>query len=85
MADWLYEEHHIAFLDARPLFPGHVLVIPRAHHVTLGELPPELIPHLFGVAQRVSLAVERALGAHGTFVAPVDTSSAIMAPVPGPS
>lgn len=59
----------IAFLDVRPLFPGHVLVIPRAHHVTLGELPTELIPALFGVAQRISLAVESALGAQGSFVA----------------
>jgi histidine triad (HIT) family protein len=59
----------IAFLDVRPLFPGHVLVIPREHHVTLGELPVELIPKLFGVAQKMSLAVERALGAQGTFVA----------------
>src|SRR5687768_12863098 len=62
-------EETIAFLDVRPLFPGHVLVIPRAHHVTLGELPPELIPKLFGVAQRMSRAVERAMSAQGTFVA----------------
>lgn len=59
----------VAFLDVRPLFPGHVLVIPRAHHVTLGELPTVLIPKLFGVAQRISLAVEKAMSAQGTFVA----------------
>lgn len=59
----------IAFLDVRPLFPGHVLVIPRAHHVTLGELPTELVPRLFGAAQRISIAVERAMSAQGTFVA----------------
>lgn len=59
----------IAFLDVRPLFPGHVLVIPREHHVTLGELPVELIPGLFGLARRMARAVEQALGAQGTFVA----------------
>lgn len=59
----------IAFLDVRPLFHGHVLVVPRAHHVTLGELPVELIPRLFGAAQRVCLAVEKAMSAQGTFVA----------------
>ncbi len=59
----------IAFLDVRPLFPGHVLVVPRAHHVTLGELPVELIPSLFGLARRIALAVEKGLGAQGSFVA----------------
>lgn len=62
-------EHTLAFLDTRPLFPGHVLVVPRAHHVTLGELPTALLPELFGAAQRISIAVETAMGAQGTFVA----------------
>ncbi|MBI2388737.1 MAG: HIT family protein [Deltaproteobacteria bacterium] len=62
-------EHTVAFLDTRPLFPGHVLVVPRAHHVTLGELPTPLLPELFGAAQRVAVAVEEAMGAEGTFVA----------------
>lgn len=59
----------LAFLDTRPLFPGHVLVVPREHHVTLADLPPHLLPALFGAAQRVCRAVEAALGAQGTFVA----------------
>lgn len=59
----------LAFLDVRPLFPGHVLVVPREHHVTLGELPAKLIPELFGAAQRIALAVEAGMGAQGTFVA----------------
>jgi histidine triad (HIT) family protein len=59
----------IAFLDVRPLFHGHVLVVPRAHHVTLGDLPAALIPKLFGAAQRLSRAVEAAMSAQGTFVA----------------
>jgi len=62
-------EDTLAFLDVRPLFPGHVLVIPRAHHVTLAELPAALIPQVFGAAQRVCRAVEEALGAQGSFVA----------------
>ncbi len=69
-ADIVYEtDDTTAFLDHRPLFPGHVLVIPREHHVTLGELPHALVPKLFTVAQLISVAVERAMGAQGTFVA----------------
>ena len=59
----------IAFLDHRPLFPGHVLVVPREHHETLGDLPARLLAPLFGAARLLSRAVERALGADGTFVA----------------
>jgi histidine triad (HIT) family protein len=58
-----------AFLDHRPLFHGHVLVVPRTHVETLGELPPELVAPLFALVQRLSRAVEGALGAEGTFVA----------------
>jgi len=59
----------VAFLDIRPLFKGHVLVVPRAHVETLPELPPAAVAPLFAAVQRVCLAVEAALGAHGTFVA----------------
>jgi histidine triad (HIT) family protein len=58
----------VAFLDARPIFPGHVLVVPRAHHETLMDLPPDDVAALFGTARRLCAAVERALGAEGTFV-----------------
>jgi histidine triad (HIT) family protein len=58
-----------AFLDARPLFPGHVLVVPREHHETLADLPPEEVPRLFAAVQRVARAVETGLAADGTFVA----------------
>lgn len=59
----------VAFLDRRPLFPGHTLLVPRRHIGTLAELPPELLPPLFLQAQRLASAVERAVGADGTFVA----------------
>ena len=59
----------VAFLDFRPVFKGHVLVMPRQHYVTLADLPAELIVPLFGVVQRISSAVPAALGAQGTFVA----------------
>ncbi|HTQ43722.1 MAG TPA: HIT family protein [Polyangiaceae bacterium] len=59
----------VAFLDTRPLFPGHVLVVPREHHETIADLPPALAGSLFEHARRVSMAVESALGADGTFVA----------------
>jgi histidine triad (HIT) family protein len=59
----------IAFHDHRPLFPGHVLVIPRRHIPTLIELDETLLTPLFVVARRVAAAMGPALGADGTFVA----------------
>ena len=58
----------MAFLDARPVFKGHVLVIPRAHHETLADLPGELLAPLFGLVQQLSAAMPRALGSQGSFV-----------------
>lgn len=65
----LDEPDVLAFLDARPVFPGHTLVIPRCHVDTLPDLPADLIPTLFEAVQRVSVAVPAALHADGTFVA----------------
>lgn len=63
------DEHSVAFLDVKPLFPGHVLLVPRQHHETLADLPPELVGPLFGTTQRLARAVEKAMEAEGTFVA----------------
>jgi histidine triad (HIT) family protein len=63
------EADGLAFLDARPVFPGHVLVAPRAHVATLGDLPGSSLAPFFGLVQRVAVAVEVGLGAGGTFVA----------------
>jgi len=59
----------VAFLDARPLFKGHVLVITREHYPTLADLPAELTGPLFSQVRRLSAALPAALGAQGTFVA----------------
>jgi histidine triad (HIT) family protein len=59
----------VAFLDHRPLFPGHCLVIPREHVETLGDLPGPLTAPLFDAAAAVARALEGGLGADGTFVA----------------
>jgi histidine triad (HIT) family protein len=59
----------IAFLDHRPVFPGHCLIIPRAHADTLLDLPADAIAPFFSYVQRVTRAVETGLGADGTFVA----------------
>lgn len=59
----------VAFLDRAPLFKGHVLVVPRRHVVTLGEVPVDVLPPLFRVVQRVSAVMPVALDAHGSFVA----------------
>jgi histidine triad (HIT) family protein len=64
----LRDDQVCAFLDARPVFKGHVLVAPRAHVPTLLELPDAEIAPLFGAVRRVAAALERALGADGTFV-----------------
>jgi histidine triad (HIT) family protein len=59
----------LAFLDHRPIFPGHTLLIPRRHIETLPELPDELLGPLFADARRIAAAMEAGFGAHGTFVA----------------
>jgi histidine triad (HIT) family protein len=62
-------EHTIAFLDHRPIFPGHTLVIPREHIETLRDLPAELLTPFFAEVQRLSAAVQDGMEAQGTFVA----------------
>lgn len=63
------DEHSLAFLDQRPLFPGHCLLIPRPHHETLQELPAELVAPLFLNARLLARAVEAGMQAEGVFVA----------------
>ena len=65
----LDEEHAVGFLDVRPVFPGHVLLVPRAHHETLADLPAEAVGPLFLTVRRLTVAVEAAMDAEGTFVA----------------
>jgi histidine triad (HIT) family protein len=63
------DELCVAFLDARPLFPGHVLVVPRAHRETIADLTQAELAAVFGAAQRLARVMESALRADGTFVA----------------
>jgi histidine triad (HIT) family protein len=63
------DEGTVAFLDHRPLFPGHVVLVPRAHHVLLGDLPFDQIEPVFRAARLLSQAVREAMGAEGTFLA----------------
>jgi histidine triad (HIT) family protein len=63
------DELTMAFLDARPLFPGHCLLVPRDHHETLADLPPDLVGPFFTTAQALAKGVEEAMDAEGTFVA----------------
>lgn len=65
----LDEPDVVGFLDVRPVFKGHVLLVPRRHVVTLPDLPAELRDPFLEAAQRVSRAVVEALGAQGSFVA----------------
>jgi histidine triad (HIT) family protein len=59
----------LAFLDNRPLFPGHLLLIPKHHYETLQDLPADLIGTFFKNVQLLARAVESGMNAEGSFVA----------------
>ncbi len=65
----LEDERHVAFLDVRPLFPGHCLLVPREHHETLLDLPRALVGPLNEATQDLARAVLAATGAAGVFTA----------------
>jgi histidine triad (HIT) family protein len=69
------DERFIAFLDIHPLFPGHVLLCPREHYVTLPDVPVDLVGPMFVTGQLLTRAVESALAAEGTFLAVNNTVS----------
>ena len=63
------DDDTLAFLDHRPLFPGHTLLVPRDHYETLTDLPAKQVGPLFNNTQLLARAVESAMEAEGTFVA----------------
>jgi histidine triad (HIT) family protein len=68
-ASVVYEDDlSIAFLDATPLFPGHVLLVPKIHVQTLVDLPAVAVGPFFENVQKLSRAVEKAVDAPGTFI-----------------
>jgi histidine triad (HIT) family protein len=71
----LENDDFVAFLDLRPVFKGHVLLVPRRHVVTLPDLPAELRDGFLAAAQRLATAVVAGLGAQGSFVAMNNTVS----------
>lgn len=71
----LEDEHCVGFLDHRPVFKGHVLLVPRLHVVTLPELPAELRDPFLAAGQRLAKAMLDGLGAQGSFVAVNNTVS----------
>ncbi len=75
-ADLVLEEPaYVAFLDRRPLFKGHVLLVPRRHVVTLPDLPADQRDGFLEAAQRLATAMVEGLGAQGSFVALNNTVS----------
>lgn len=69
-ADFVLDEpDFVGFLDHRPVFKGHVLLVPREHVVTLPDLPAELRDGFLEAAQRLATAMVEVLGAQGSFVA----------------
>jgi histidine triad (HIT) family protein len=71
----LDEPDVVAFLDRRPLFKGHVLLVPREHVVTLPDLPARLRDPFLAAGQRLAAAMVEGLGAQGSFVAMNNTVS----------
>ncbi|MGC5583590.1 HIT family protein [Ornithinimicrobium sp. W1679] len=65
----LSTEEVVGFLDTRPVFKGHVLLVPRQHVHTLPDLPDDLVVPLFAAARALAQAVKDGLGAQGSFVA----------------
>ncbi len=65
----VFEDSISRFLDRRPLFPGHCLLVPRQHYETLADLPASLVGPLFQNARQLERAIEEGLSADGTFVA----------------
>jgi histidine triad (HIT) family protein len=63
----LDEDGVVAFLDARPVFPGHTLVVPRHHWETISELPSPVLHQVMDAGRRVAAAQRLALGSEGTF------------------
>ncbi len=69
-AELIFEDDStLAFLDHRALLPGHTLLVPRAHHETLVDVPESLLAPLFGNAKLLARAVEEGLGAEGSLIA----------------
>jgi histidine triad (HIT) family protein len=64
----LDEDRTLAFLDVRPLFSGHTLLVPKQHYETLADLPPDLIEPFFGTGQRLAQAVEAAAEGDGSLM-----------------
>ena len=71
----LETEDMVGFLDIRPVFKGHTLLVPRRHVMTLPDLPADLRDPFLGVGQRLATAMVDGLGAQGSFVAMNNTVS----------
>ena len=69
------DDDFVAFLDARPVFKGHMLLVPREHMETLPDLPAALRDPFLAIAQDLATAMKSALGAQGSFVAITNTVS----------
>lgn len=62
------DESSLAFLDHRPLFPGHTLLIPKKHFETIGDLPEVFLGPFFSTAKMLAAAIQEGMGAEGTFL-----------------
>jgi histidine triad (HIT) family protein len=76
-ASYVYEDEHVAaFLDTRPQYDGHTLVIPRRHYENIYKVPDEEVAHLFKIAKKVAVAVKKAVRAEGISITQHNESAA---------
>ena len=61
-------ERLMAFLDHRPLFHGHTLLLPKIHVQLMSDLPEDRVQEFFLAAQRLERAIETSLEADGSLV-----------------
>jgi histidine triad (HIT) family protein len=72
----LFEDSEtIAFLDTKPLFPGHILLIPKKHYPVFTEIPDEIVAKLFKNSKMLAKALQLSMGSEGTFIAVNDRVS----------
>ena len=59
----LWEDRHfLAFLDHKPISPGHTLVIPKQHYPYLFDLPDKQYGEIMSVSKRLAAPIRSAMG-----------------------
>jgi histidine triad (HIT) family protein len=59
----LETEEVVVFLDIHPVTPGHTLIVPKAHHARLDDLPAEIAAQAGSLLPQLCRAIRAATGA----------------------